>query len=336
MRAHTRIPSQFALCDRKADKAMDVTLHLGAHRTASTVFQHYLRENTDELAQTGVEAWEPSRTRDGLLSGVVPITSAPKSTPDQLSAAKSRIALHLRRAKSSGVSHLVVSDENMIGAPRRNVRDLSLYRSIGDRLERYSEAFDQQITRVAISIRAQDSYWSSILAYSVGRGHRLPQQRDLQEIVTSQRGWQDVITDLSHAVPFAQILVLPYEIHGGFPERKLSLMTGLANPPLRHAREWLNRAPSLPELRKSLQDRGLDPSRLPDGEGRWQPFDHKQTAALREAYADDLYWLRAGADGAATLIEETQPEKMGQIPHLVSMTRGQPNGIEERRLARYR
>ena len=197
-------------------------------------------------------------------------------------------------------------------------------------------AFDQQINRIAISIRAQDSYWSSVLAYSVGRGHRLPHQRDLEELATSQRGWKDVITEIADAIPSAQVLVLPYDDFGGYPERKLSMMTGLENPPLRYAREWLNRAPSLPELRKALQDRGINPSRLPKGEGRWHPFDRNQTAALREAYADDLYWLRAGADGAATLIEETQPEKMGRIPHLASMTRGQPNGIEERRLARHR
>ncbi len=315
---------------------MDVTLHLGAHRTASTVFQHYLRQNVDALAQLNIEVWDPSRTRDGLLSGVVPVTSAPNSTPDQFDTAKSRIALSLRRAKSSGMSHLVVSDENMIGAPRRNVRDLSLYRSIGERMARYADAFDQQINRIAISIRAQDSYWSSVLAYSVGRGHRLPHQRDLEELATSQRGWKDVITEIADAIPSAQVLVLPYDDFGGYPERKLSMMTGLENPPLRYAREWLNRAPSLPELRKALQDRGINPSRLPKGEGRWHPFDRNQTAALREAYADDLYWLRAGADGAATLIEETQPEKMGRIPHLASMTRGQPNGIEERRLARHR
>ena len=33
---------------------MDITLHLGAHRTASTVFQNYLRENAKDLKQRGM------------------------------------------------------------------------------------------------------------------------------------------------------------------------------------------------------------------------------------------------------------------------------------------
>lgn len=312
---------------------MDITLHLGAHRTASTVFQNYLRENAKDLKQHGIGVWGPLRTRDGLLRGVIPLPGTSETPAEQFKHARGRILMNLMKAEARGLAHLLVSDENMIGAPRRNLRNSQLYGAIGERMARYEQAFDGRITRVVLSIRAQDTYWSSVAAFAVGRGHKVPRAADLDRLVTSNRHWRDAITDLAAAMPEAEILVLPYELYGGLPERKLSLMTGLTNPPMAYAREWMNRAPSLPQLRQILHDRGADPARLPEGEGRWHPFDHAQTMALREAYADDLFWLRAGADGMATLIEETRPEKMGKTPHQAQTTRGQPDGIEERRLA---
>jgi len=313
---------------------MDIILHLGAHRTASTVFQHYLCENRRELRKHQIGAWCPRHTRDGLLRGVIALPGSTATPSVQLRRARGRIALNLRQAEAKGLRHLIVSDENMIGAPRRNLRDSRLYGDIGQRMARYGAAFDGRITRVVLSIRSQDSFWSSVAAFSVGRGHKVLTTDDLDRLVTSNRHWRDVITDLACALPDARLLILPYETWGGVPEKKLTLMTGLATPPMNYAREWLNRAPSLAQLRQALRDRGLDPVKLlPEGEGRWTPFDPAQYMALREVYADDLFWLRAGADGLATLIEETGIDKTGKTPLSSQTTRGQPYGIEERRMA---
>ena len=51
---------------------MDVILHIGAHRTATTTFQHYMRGQSSELARAGIGFWGPWRTRGGLFSGVMP------------------------------------------------------------------------------------------------------------------------------------------------------------------------------------------------------------------------------------------------------------------------
>jgi len=319
---------------RKGGTPMDIVMHLGAHRTASTCFQHYLRENSAKLGAQGIAVWGPWRTRDGLLTGVMPVAGVMRSAKLQLQRARGRIALAQHRAKNNGMRQLIVSDENMIGAPRRNLRDSKLYAGAGERMARYSEAFDNKVSRVVLSIRSQDSYWSSALAFSVGQGHRLPDTDALDRLVTSNRHWRDVIRDLYCALPNGEILVMPYEEFGGRPEEKLSCLAGLASPPMKSAREWINRSPSVSQLRQILHDRGEDPAALPKEDGRWHPFDHAQTMALKESYADDLFWLRAGADGMATLIEETGADKMGITPQQPQMTRGQnPNGIENRRMA---
>ncbi len=316
-----------------ASKTMEIILHLGAHRTASTSFQHYLRRNMEALAKSGVGVWGPLRTRNGILTGVVPAAGSPRPPDQQLARATGRISIALTKAEQAGVRQLLVSDENMLGAPRRNLRHSTLYDDAGQRMARFAQAFGQGVRRVVLSIRGQDSYWSSALAFAVARGHRVPNGNDLDRLVTSARHWRDVIADVACAFPEADIQVMPYEVFGGQPERKLQIVTGQATPPNKHARAWLNRAPTIEALRVIVAERGGNPARLGEGEGRWHPFDAAQTAALRESYADDLFWLRAGADGLATVIEETGPGEAGTHPPLGQTTRGHSNGDEERRMA---
>nr|WP_294615176.1 hypothetical protein [uncultured Roseovarius sp.] len=325
-------PCKDVVFKRKACIEMEIILHLGAHRTASTSFQHYMQANRKLLAAQGIGYWGPDVTRDGVLTGVIPVAGR-RSATQQLDRARGRIALRLHKAEAAGLRQLVISDENMIGAARRNLRDNRLYVAIGERMARFANAFDGRITRIALAVRAQDTWWASAMAFAVARGHKVPDQDDLDLLVTGGRHWRDVVTDLACAVPGVEITVLPHEVYAGLPEEKLRQMTGVNNPPRKAAREWLNRSPDLEQLRRVVTERGGDVARLGEGTGRWRPFDRNQTLALQEAYSDDLFWLSAGADGLARLTEETGPVKAGQNPPIVQTTRGQPNDIEERRLA---
>ncbi|WP_306155033.1 hypothetical protein [Roseovarius sp. MMSF_3281] len=312
---------------------MDVILHVGAHRTATTCFQNYLRENREELWARGIESWEPRLTRAGLFRGVVPIPG--RGEPQaQLDRARGRIAIQIEKAAARGSRFLVVSDDNMLGTPRINLRDARLYADAGQRMARFAHAFGAVAPRMALSIRQQDMFWASSMAFGVARGHRLLRARDLQHITRGPRGWREVIEDLACAMDgAAPIMVMPYEVFGGRSEARLGAMTGQGDLPRSHAREWMNKSPRLAQLRQVLRDRGIDPARLPDGEGRWMPFTNDQIATLQEAYQDDLFWLTRGADGLAQLTEETGPVTAGQTPRPGEMTRGHANGIEERRMA---
>lgn len=325
-----RLPS--GAVRRKARPDMEIILHLGAHRTASTSFQNYLRRNAGALGHLGIGAWGPEVTRDGLLRGVIPM-DGPECSASQLARARGRIALRVQGAGARGLRQLLISDENMIGAARRNLRDGRLYAAIGERMARFAHGFDGRVRRAVIAIRAQDSYWSSVLAYGVARGHRLPGRADLDRLVTVNRTWRGVITDLACALPGVEILVLPHEIFAGLPEEQLRVMTGIDAPPMRAARDWLNRSPDVVALRRALGARGGGDAWLPEGEGRWQPFDRDQRQALQEAYASDLAWLRAGAEGLARVTEETGPVTAERHPPAGQTTRGQGYGPDERRLA---
>ncbi|KZX98758.1 MULTISPECIES: hypothetical protein [unclassified Sulfitobacter] len=280
---------------------MDITLHVGAHRTGTTTFQQYMRANQGWLAQQGIGYWGPQRVRTSVLPGVFP---GPLTLPgrDCQRRARGRIALQLKRGERTGLQRLIVSDPNLLDSMAQCMRARALYPATGERLARISDSFGQRIGRVVLTVRSQDLWWASVAAHLTGRGHALPSQATCAAMATSPRTWRDVVTDLACAMPGAEIIVLPFERCSDRPEAMLQ-PCGVLNAPRCDSADLLNRAPDIHRLRSILHERGDCPLRLGEGEGRWQPLSPAQTAALRETYADDLHWLAAGADGLATLAE---------------------------------
>lgn len=308
---------------------MKVTLHIGAHRCATTSFQDYLRHNAAELAQQKIGFWGPRRTRNGLFSGILPMVTAANGR-DLEQRAIGRVRMHLGQSYDLGLEHLIISDENMMGTVRENLRLGDLYCGVGERMARFEQAFAGRVTDVVVNLRSLETYWASALAYGVSRGHRVPSHGMITRLASSPRSWRDVLTDVAAAVPCARIWALPFETYGGRPEAQLQAITG-AEAPKAHARICLNAAPRLEELRQQLQSAVAD--RLPQGEGRWQPFDEAQVADLRERYADDLMWLAAGGDGLVSLKDDREHKGSGLNRFRPDLTRGRPHDDQDRRMA---
>jgi hypothetical protein len=335
--------SNGAAIAQRAGRIMDVILHVGVHRTGSTTFQSYIRRNTSQLTERGIGYWGPQRTRRGLFYGIFPSPRRNLGRNAQ-SRAEGRVQMQLARSDKNGVRKLLISDENMIGSVRHNLRKRSLYPAIGERMARFARAFDGRVTHVVLNIRAQDLYWSSSIAYGVARGHRMLPAEGFQNMADARRSWRDVITDVACAFPDTQIRVLPFERYQGRADAMLEACID-EEAPKDVAPEWLNRAPDVNGLRQILAERG-DISGLKllgtnIGARRWVPFDDTQNAHLREAYADDLHWLVSGADGLATLTEDTMTENWdqtgtGNIPHFDPLTRGQQHDKQERYVAGHR
>ncbi len=307
----------------KAVGFMDVILHIGAHRTASTTLQHYLRANTERLRAQGLGVWGPMQTRHGgLLSGVIPVAGAdPGAGFDR---ARGRIALRLDSAARKGLHHVIISDENILGSVRQNLRQRRFYRDAGARLSRFAAAFDGRVTRIVLAVRRLDSLWESSLAYGVARGRAVPSADDLDRFVTQGRSWRTLAEEVATAFPGVAIQVHVHEEMAGRPDRRLwHMLDGTVSVPQGNAGLWLNRAPGLSALREILALRGEDTNLLPPGDGRWTPFDDAQAAALREIHADDLFHLASGAGGTVRLIKEATPQPGGTNLPDGAMTRGQ-------------
>jgi hypothetical protein len=320
-------------------KVMDVILHIGAHRCATTSFQNYLRRNSDRLADQGVGFWGPWRTRSGLFRGILPGPLIATGR-DPRCRGIGRVKLQLAHSAGLGVRTLLVSDENMPGTMRDNLRVGELYSGVGERLARYGEAFDGRIRHVVLNVRSQDSYWASVLGYGLARGRALPGPALLKRLAVGTRSWRDMLTDVACALPDAKLWVLPFETFAGRPEAQLTAITRIKAPSA-HAREWLNATPRLPQLRTRIDDLNQDWT-LPEGDGRWQPFSARQIGEMRESYADDLMWLAGGGDGFARLMpdadKQIKPDRIqaGTNPPMTDMTRGRTHDHQERRVAHAR
>ncbi len=296
---------------------MKIILHIGVHRTGTTSFQQFLRDNQGSPAAQSLEFWGPKRVRRSLLPGVFRQPTDPKAARR----AAGRARLHLARLQDAGVKQLLVSDENMIGSARQCLRSSKLYPAVGDRMARICAVFGGQVTRVVMMIRAQDLWWASAAAFTVARGHPVPSAKQCEEIAADARTWRDVIIDLACAAPDAERVIVPFEHCAGNPQALLKTATGLDIGRDRQV-PWLNRSLNAQELRELRAEQGADLSQIPDTAARWQPFSAEQAAQLRENYADDLHWLQAGANGLARLTEIQPPKRAGTSQPAGPMTRG--------------
>ena len=278
--------------------------------------------------------WGPLRLRKGMCHGIIPDPKLGQGA-DAYIRAQGRIAVQLEQAASKGLRHLIVSDENMLGLMRQNFSAQSLYAATGERIARFTGAYGGSVKAIHLSVRCPSEYWTSALSFCIPRGVLVPQAARLEALAQSRRSWRDVITDIAAAAPNTQIYVSTYEQHGSAPERLLSYLMGQSMP-AQQTQIWRNKRPSAQELlRLPLGVTEIQRLKERISDTRWHPFSSAQKAKMQEQYTDDLFWLRAGADGLAHLLEDPKSEKTGSPAQMDFVNKGQSYDTRQR-LARYR
>jgi hypothetical protein len=272
---------------------MEVIVHPGAHRTGGASLRTYL----DEVGGAPV-LWGPA---DGRRLFGAPVPGGPLTTVRRRARAAGRARLAAARAAATGAAQLLLSDPALLGPLAGCLAEGRLYPEAGLRMARVAEGLRGYPSRVVLVIRALDDWWRSVIAAEAVRGAPLPDAAASDRLVTAPRRWRQVVTDIACAWPEAEVCVLPFESVAGWPEHFLAA-AGLPVPRDVYPRPWCNRGPDRAALAAALAEQGRAPGAI-SGEGRWQPFDPDQRAALRALHAEDLAWLRAGAEGLARYID---------------------------------
>jgi hypothetical protein len=290
---------------------MDVILHVGAHLSGVSTLASYLNRNRRPLQAQGLAVWTSEHSRKGLFDGLM-LKSGLHGVERRRVRGAGRVRLRAAMLERAQVKDLMVLEPAMLGSMADNLATERLYPAAGERVARFVHAFGGRVKRVVIGMRALEDYWGGALAHGLRMGRSLPDEAQLERLVTQPRSWRKVVMDLACAAPGAEILVVPYERLGTRPETMLGYaVDGRFAPPTNLRLNGLAQVPKLPELRDILRDRGDTGAALPQGSGRWHPFDAFKVDILREIYVEDLAWLRAGAEGMAYLIEESTPEREG-------------------------
>lgn len=293
---------------------MEIILHLGAHRCASTTFQSFLWENRARLAKQGLTCWTPRRTRDGLMHGLMR-HPALITIEDERNGMRSigRIRVEVERLARADQRALLLSEENMLGTMRNNMLDTRLYSMARERLMRFRPAFVGHKLRIGVCVRSYEDYWTSCLAYLVARGGALPTVDMLDFLTTQPRRWRHVIHDIAQAFPGAEVIVWPFERLANQPAAQLKALWSSATDMPRDSGIWRNRSASLVRLNKIMALRGehlIEPGPV-DASRRWMPFDEDQCNVLRAEYRRDLAWLEDGAQGLARFVDGRTADPMG-------------------------
>jgi len=281
---------------------MDILLHLGAHRCATTTFQSYLWDNRTRLAKRGLTCWTPKRTRDGLLNGLVR-HPALITLKDERKGIRSigRLRIEMARLQLNGQQGLLISEENILGSIRNNIADTRLYPLLRERLMRFLPAFEGHKLTIGLSVRSYEDYWRSCLTQMVMRGQTLPSSDLLDFLTTQPRRWRHLIRDIADVFPEADIVVWPFERMADKPDAQLRAVWPNDTGPLDTRQIWRNRSVDLVGLNSVLAMRGervVEEGFVEVGK-RWMPFDEDQCSVLRAEYRRDLAWLKGGADGLA-------------------------------------
>jgi hypothetical protein len=306
---------------------MDIILHVGAHRSATTTLQRMMGQSGPALNAAGVGYWGPKRTRSGLFSGLIGQDDA--VLPWQAGRAEARIRAQIARERRLGRTALFVSEENMLGSMREVLEHGVLYPGTGARLARFARGMDGHRITVALCLRSYEAWWRSALAFRLTRGGPLPSRGYSARLVAQSRRWRDVISDIAMALPDAAIRVWPHESLSAWPDAVAQTL--LSRPlDLSGATARLNTGDTLDRMRHYIADIGLHPGLIRAENGRFEPFDQDQRAQLRAHYAEDLAWLAAGAGGKATFLDRPGRKISGPA----GPERGRPDDTNHRRLAR--
>lgn len=291
---------------RKVRSLLEVILHMGAHRTGTTTLQRSLQQNNQNLTKNGVTVWGPSQTRGGLFSGLLRgLDAEVDETTRLLARNKGVIAIEMERLARKHCHSLLITEENILGGIRGNLRAHQLYPRLDERLARFAEMFGPVCGRIGLAIRPYQDFWASSLAHAIPLGHRLLGEDDFDRLVTQPRTWRRVINDVAAAFPRADIMVWEFGRMVAQPAAQLRILTngqgklGAVAPGQQH-----NASPRRDALRAVLAQRrdGSD-GRIAPGDGRFMPMATHQIEAMQAQYDADLAWLRGVAVGRLKFVD---------------------------------
>ncbi len=268
---------------------MRVILHLGAHRTGTTVLARCLFRGKEALLREHISQAPINVLRFG-----------PDGKPP------ARIGDCIDLAREEGAETLLIAEENILGNMRQNIEDKELYADLKGRLEVFARALPSPPRRIGIGLRDYAGYWLSAYVF-VLRFHPLPRFEEIVDALAGfRRGWVDVVTEVAAAFPESGILLWRHsQLEDAMSEIGAALVGRKSVDGLPHIPNRVNGAGAgsdcdlIHRLRKEQPDllgKPLEVALQPLRATRSGPspaFTAAQVAAMTDRYAQDLIRLAA-------------------------------------------
>ncbi len=279
--------------------AMDLTLHLGAHRTGTTALQLLLGRQSDRLAVAGIAFLGPRRLRGDVLAGqqrrwhrALALGAATGPSP---------LAAECAREAAAGRGRIVISDENLLGTMHVNLDTAELYPDAAARMAELALALPAQPSRIFLTLRDFAGYWRSAHAHRfLVRGEAAIDARRLTR--SPGNAWLPVLRAVREAFPVSRLTVARHLGDPGFVPALATAMVGAAAldgaaPPRTTVNaslpaDVLAALCAMPE--GAERGRAAEATRR-EGRAPVDPFSAAQTRALTARFEAEWAAIRAGA-----------------------------------------
>lgn len=295
---------------------MSLTIHVGAHKTASTHLQQTLRGMIPGMLAAGIHYSDVQHWRGGVARLGAALGDGPEAA---------RLRGRLRRrldVLAATWPEVVMSEENILGNLRREGlmgEGHVLYPQAGTRVARLMGMLRHRPATVLLAVREPCAFLTSAFGMQVMGGHELLLADYLDGFDPARLSWTDLAERLLGVPGVTQLVAWTHEEYGAVRPQILGRMlpaalaaraddpapaiVGLSQPAYR---EVLSRASARPGADLARLAREAK-ARHPRAEGApaLDLFDPETAARARDAYRADL--ARLARLPGATLLRPPPP-----------------------------
>lgn len=268
----------------------ELVLHIGFHKTATTFLQKTLQQNAETLLKEGIVYIPTARFREIYESRDI-------ETYHKLIA---------NRLKGRSLRRLIVSDENLPGTMKPIFMGEGMYPQMTNRIDEFTKWIGKPPDKTLVSIRNYVNFFPSAYVQWLRPDPFIRfDGRLYKTIVNYQRGWGDVLDDLTKALPKETICLWRYEDFSTLQPQIFEILTGLdvtqlsiepqqkVNPSLTYEgykafEQAMDEGINLPQLRRFIKE-NQPPSGTPFRDIFWQNQDEERFSERYTKDCKDLY-----------------------------------------------
>lgn len=277
----------------------NIILHLGVHKTATTYLQHILQENDKRLELSGMKAHTPPKLRELKYGHLL------RSSLSDQAALGEFTALNESLIDGTPSRTIVISEENILGAPRDFKKCKSLYSHADKLLCGLSKQVRGHNVKILICLRSLSTFLPSIYCeYLRHNQDYLPFSDFYSDLNLKKASWFKLVESIQKNFPGIEIVAWDFAIlkkSGGLTEILEELLPGVDPDDLSIANKVMrsgmtNKCVNL--IHKVYNDlstkeykqmrRFLDWRMQWSSEDKFQPFSASQTALLDHEHSSVL------------------------------------------------
>jgi hypothetical protein len=206
---------------------LEIRLHVGAHKTATTHTQQMLLNNRQRLAEAGVCYIELQRLRQIFTRPITRIfrdvsrATASSSVPTLRAAINGELT-----AQTGQFQTLVLSDECLMGNMPSLARTGKLYGNRRNRLELVKKVFEGCPITVVFTTRNYIDFYPSAYAQVIKLGGSVTYPDFLRRLDFESNTWRAIVSDLSQIFGPGRVRLFRYEDYPANLERMLENIIG--------------------------------------------------------------------------------------------------------------